>query len=41
MKRSSGDALKSVPHQWIKDEPVLVLATDYILEENVLSDGGA
>jgi len=36
--RGSGDALKSVPHQWIKDEPVLVLATDYILEENVLSD---
>ncbi len=36
--RGSGDALMSVPHQWIKDEPVLVLATDYILEENVLSD---
>jgi len=36
--RGTGDALLSVPHQWIKDEPVLVLATDYILEENVLLD---
>jgi dTDP-glucose pyrophosphorylase len=34
--RGSGDALMSVPHQWIRDESVMVLATDYILEENVL-----
>jgi len=34
--RGSGDALLSVPYQWIRDEPVMVLATDYILEENVL-----
>ena len=34
--RGSGDALLSVPHQWIRDESVMVLATDYILEENVL-----
>ena len=36
--RGSGDALMSVPRQWIHDEPVLVLATDYILEENLLSE---
>ena len=36
--RGSGDALLSVPYQWIRDEPVMVLATDYILEENVLLD---
>ena len=36
--RGSGDALMSVPHQWIHHEPVMVVATDYILEENVLSD---
>jgi dTDP-glucose pyrophosphorylase len=34
--RGSGDALMSVSHQWIRDESVMVLATDYILEENVL-----
>jgi dTDP-glucose pyrophosphorylase len=34
--RGSADALMSVPHQWIRDESVMVLATDYILEENVL-----
>jgi len=34
--RGSGDALWSVPHEWIRDEPVMVLATDYILEENML-----
>jgi dTDP-glucose pyrophosphorylase len=34
--RGSGDALMSVPRQWIHNEPVMVLATDYILEENVL-----
>jgi dTDP-glucose pyrophosphorylase len=32
----SGDALLSVSSEWIRDEPVMVLATDYILEENVL-----
>jgi len=36
--RGSGDALLSVPHQWIHDQPVMVVATDYILEENVLLD---
>ena len=36
--RGTGDALMSVPHQWIRDESVMVLATDYILEENVLLD---
>ena len=36
--RGSGDALLSVPHQWIRDESVMVLATDYILEENILVD---
>ena len=36
--RGSGDALLSVSHQWIRDESVMVLATDYILEENVLLD---
>jgi NDP-sugar pyrophosphorylase family protein len=34
--RGSGDALMSVPGDWIRDEPVLVAATDYILEENTL-----
>jgi len=34
--RGSGDALLSVSHQWVRDESVIVLATDYILEENVL-----
>ena len=34
--RGSGDAFLSVPYQWIRDEPVMVLATDYILEEDVL-----
>jgi len=36
--RGSGDSLMSVPREWIRDEPVLVLATDYILEENTLVD---
>jgi UDP-N-acetylglucosamine diphosphorylase / glucose-1-phosphate thymidylyltransferase / UDP-N-acetylgalactosamine diphosphorylase / glucosamine-1-phosphate N-acetyltransferase / galactosamine-1-phosphate N-acetyltransferase len=34
--RGNGDALMSVPQSWIQDEPVMVLATDYILEENSL-----
>jgi len=34
----SGGALMSVSSEWIRDEPVMVLATDYILEDNVLLD---
>jgi glucose-1-phosphate thymidylyltransferase len=34
----NGDALLSVPHDWIRNEPVMIVATDYILEGNVLSD---
>ncbi len=32
----NGDALKSVPVEWIPDEPFMVVATDYILEEDSL-----
>jgi NDP-sugar pyrophosphorylase family protein len=32
----NGDALMSVPQSWIHDEPVMVVATDYILEEDSL-----
>jgi len=32
----NGDALLSVPREWIPDEPVMVVATDYILDENSL-----
>ena len=32
----NGDALLSVPKDWIQDESVMVVATDYILEENSL-----
>ena len=32
----NGNALLSVPKDWIQDEPVMVVATDYILEENSL-----
>ncbi|HNN14900.1 MAG TPA: nucleotidyltransferase family protein [Anaerolineales bacterium] len=32
----NGDALMSVPQKWIHNEPVLVVATDYLLEENAL-----
>jgi galacturonokinase len=32
----SGGALQAVPQTWIQDEPVLVVATDYILEEDSL-----
>jgi len=32
----NGNALMSVPKEWIRDEPVMVIATDYILEENSL-----
>lgn len=34
--RGSGDALMSVPDDWIRNEPLMVLATDYILEEHAL-----
>jgi mannose-1-phosphate guanylyltransferase len=34
--RGNGDALRSVPADWILDEPVMVVATDYILEEDAL-----
>lgn len=34
----SGDALRSVPEQWIPDEPVMVIATDYVLQEHDLLD---
>jgi len=36
--RGNGDALLATPRDWIRDEPVMVVATDYILEENVLVD---
>jgi NDP-sugar pyrophosphorylase family protein len=32
----NGDALLSVPQDWLPDEPTIVVATDYILEENSL-----
>ena len=32
----NGDALMSVPDDWIRDEPVMVAATDYILPETTL-----
>lgn len=31
-----GDALLSVPREWIREEPVMVVATDYVLQENDL-----
>ena len=34
--RGNGDALMSVPQSWIRDEAVMVVATDYILEEDSL-----
>lgn len=34
--RGSGDALLSVPHKWIGNEPVMVLATDYIIGQDTL-----
>ena len=34
--RGNGDALLSVPPDWIPNEPVMVVATDYILEKNSL-----
>lgn len=34
--RGNGDALLSVPRAWLQEEPVMVVATDYILEEESL-----
>jgi dTDP-glucose pyrophosphorylase len=34
----NGGALLRAPQNWIRDEPVMVIATDYILEENSLLD---
>ncbi len=34
----NGGALMSVSHEWIRAEPVMVVATDYILEEHYLID---
>jgi dTDP-glucose pyrophosphorylase len=34
--RGNGDALLSVPRAWISNEPVMVVATDYNLEEDSL-----
>lgn len=34
--RGSGDALLSVPRAWIRREPVMIVATDYVLRENDL-----
>src|SRR5689334_24170596 len=36
--KGNGEALTSVPQDWIRDESVMVIATDYILEENMLQD---
>lgn len=36
--RGNGDALLSVPEDWIRVEPVMVAATDYILQDNSLLD---
>lgn len=36
--RGNGDALLSVPQGWIPHEPVMVVATDYILVENSLTE---
>jgi dTDP-glucose pyrophosphorylase len=34
--RGNADALLSVSQEWIRSEPVMVVATDYALEENTL-----
>src|ERR1051325_3860018 len=34
--RGNADALMSVPRGWTHDDPFVVAATDYVLEENVL-----
>jgi NDP-sugar pyrophosphorylase family protein len=35
--RGTGDALLSIPAEWIRPEPVMVVATDYVLQENDLA----
>jgi dTDP-glucose pyrophosphorylase len=34
--RGTGDALLSIPLEWVRPEPVMVVATDYVLQENDL-----
>ncbi|HSK66716.1 MAG TPA: nucleotidyltransferase family protein [Anaerolineales bacterium] len=34
--RGSGDALSSAPREWRRNEPIMVVASDYILAENTL-----
>jgi NDP-sugar pyrophosphorylase family protein len=34
--RGNGEALLAVPKDWLQNEPVMIVATDYILEENSL-----
>jgi NDP-sugar pyrophosphorylase family protein len=36
--RGSGDALLSVPREWLGEQPVMIVATDYVLQENALLD---
>jgi NDP-sugar pyrophosphorylase family protein len=36
--RGTGDALLSIPREWIREESIMVVATDYILCENDLHD---
>ena len=36
--RGSGDALLSVPRDWVRPESVLVVATDYVLKENTVAE---
>lgn len=36
--RGNADALLSIPKDWIRNEPILIVATDYILEEGVLTE---
>ncbi len=36
--RGTGDALMSIPREWIREEPVMIVATDYVLRENDLLD---
>jgi dTDP-glucose pyrophosphorylase len=34
--RGTGDALMSIPRKWLREEPIMIIATDYILRENDL-----
>ena len=34
--RGNGDALLSVPPDWVREEPMMIVATDYVLRENDL-----